>query len=116
MWEDLVNCQGQQKVQIPLFQLSLIMVTLWKELVENRKGPVKSTCIYRSLKVSQTLMVIRSRLGNTRDRVDRAGVWHRRCADHVEARDTSLQGWQKVAAWESCGSATVSACVLCVYF
>lgn len=48
VWGHLVNYQGQQKVQIPLFHLSFVMVTLWRELVENRKGPVKSTCIYRS--------------------------------------------------------------------
>lgn len=56
VWGDLVNCQGQQKVQIPLFQnVSFVMVTLCRELVENMKEPMKSTCIYRSLKVSQTL-------------------------------------------------------------
>jgi len=52
---DLVNCQGQQKVQLPLFHLSFVKTTPWRELAENRRGLMKNTCIYRSLKISQTL-------------------------------------------------------------
>lgn len=119
VWGDLVNCQGQQNVQIPQFHLSSVVVILWRELVENRKGPVKSTCIYRSLEISQTPVVVGCRLGKTRDGVDGAGVWHRRGAECVRVWDTSSvssPGRQKVAVWESCGSATVPVCVLFGYF
>jgi len=34
-------------------------------------------------------MVIRYRPGNARDRVDEAGVWHRRSAECVWVQDTS---------------------------